>query len=46
MRYLVEVGIDLEKEEASFLIPLEIIQAPSLGEMSKDNFVKGWKTAG
>jgi DCN1-like protein 1/2 len=46
MRYLVEIGIDLEKEEASFLIPLEIIQAPALGEILKDNFVRGWKTAG
>lgn len=44
MAYLVELDVNLE--DASSLIPLEIVQAPALGEMSKDGFVKGWKVAG
>jgi DCN1-like protein 1/2 len=43
MAYLTELGVSLE--DASFLIPLEIIQAPALGEMTKDGFVKGWLKA-
>lgn len=44
MEYLTELEINLE--DASFLIPLEIVQAPALGEMSKDGFVNGWLKAG
>lgn len=44
MRYLKDLGIDLENAE--ILVPLEIIQAPALGEMSKDGFVEGWKKIG
>ena len=28
------------------LVPLEIVQAPSVSEMSKEGFVDGWKAAG
>ena len=41
MKYLADLGIDMETAE--FLVPLEIVQAPALGEMTKDGFVEGWK---
>ncbi|RDL39538.1 putative defective in cullin neddylation protein 1 [Venustampulla echinocandica] len=41
MKYLTDLGVDLEN--ASMLVPLEIIQAPALGEITKEGFVKGWK---
>ncbi|KAF7881931.1 uncharacterized protein EAF02_006619 [Botrytis sinoallii] len=45
MKYFGEdLGINLEGVE--FLIPCEIIQVPSIGEMTKDDFVKGWKKLG
>jgi DCN1-like protein 1/2 len=30
-------------EEASFFIALEIVQAPRIGEITRDGFVNGWK---
>lgn len=39
-----DLGINLEGVE--FLIPCEIIQVPSIGEMTKDGFVEGWKNLG
>lgn len=39
-----DLGINLEGVE--FLIPCEILQVPSIGEMSKDGFVEGWKNLG
>ncbi|KAF4632827.1 hypothetical protein G7Y89_g5299 [Cudoniella acicularis] len=44
MKYLQDVGASLEN--ASMFVPLEIIQAPSLGEVSKEAFVEGWKNLG
>jgi len=44
MRYFEDLGIDLESVE--FLVPMEIVQAPALGEIKKDGFVEGWKTIG
>jgi len=44
MRYLNELGVNLENAE--ILVALEIIQAPALGEMSKEAFVDGWKKIG
>lgn len=41
MAYLTELGVNLEN--ASSLIPLEITQASALGELTKDDFVNGWK---
>ena len=41
MRYLADLGINMENAE--FLVPLEIVQAPALGEITKDGFVDGWK---
>ncbi|CAD6444284.1 26236c00-dad7-45a0-9524-6831cabe8e89 [Sclerotinia trifoliorum] len=39
-----DLGVNLEGVE--FLIPCEIIQVPSIGEMSKEGFVEGWKKLG
>ncbi len=44
MRYLQDLGLDLENAE--ILVPLEIVQAPALAEMSKEGFVEGWKALG
>lgn len=44
MAYLQELGLNLE--DASILVPLEIIQAPFLAQMSKEGFVEGWKAIG
>jgi DCN1-like protein 1/2 len=44
MRYLQDLGLNLES--ADILVALEIVQAPSLGELSKENFVEGWKAIG
>ncbi|PBP27451.1 DUF298-domain-containing protein [Diplocarpon rosae] len=44
MRYLNDLGVNLGNVE--HLIPLEIIQAPAMGEMSKDGFVDGWRKIG
>ena len=44
MRYLQDLGLNLESAE--ILVPLEIVQAPALAEMSKDAFVEGWKAIG
>jgi DCN1-like protein 1/2 len=43
MAYLTDLGVDLEN--ASVLIPVEIIQAPTLGEITKQEFIDGWKKA-
>ncbi|KAG9191277.1 hypothetical protein G6011_09365 [Alternaria panax] len=40
MRYFEETGVDAEGLEA--LAALEVVQAPTMGEMSRDGFVKGW----
>lgn len=41
MKYLADLGINMETAE--FLVPLEIVQAPALGEITRDGFVDGWK---
>ena len=40
MRYFDDTGVDAEGLDA--LAALEIVQAPTMGEMSRDGFVKGW----
>ncbi|KAI1006393.1 hypothetical protein K3495_g1828 [Podosphaera aphanis] len=41
MRYLQQdLGVDLET--ADIFVPLEIVQAPGLGEITKSGFVEGW----
>ena len=44
MKYLADLNIELENAE--IMVALEIIQAPALGEMSKDAFVDAWKKIG
>lgn len=44
MAYLTDLAVNLE--DASSLVPLEIVQAPAIGEMTRDGFVKGWQKAG
>jgi DCN1-like protein 1/2 len=44
MKYLQDLGLNLES--ADILVALEIVQAPSLGELSKENFLEGWRAIG
>ncbi|RKF59514.1 Defective in cullin neddylation protein 1 [Erysiphe neolycopersici] len=44
MRYLQDLGVNLETAE--IFIPLEIVQAPGLGEITKSGFVDGWLAVG
>jgi DCN1-like protein 1/2 len=44
MQYLQDLSVNLE--DAELLVALEIVQAPGLGEMSKEAFIDGWKTIG
>jgi DCN1-like protein 1/2 len=44
MLYFEDLGINLET--AGFLVPMEIVQAPALGEITKEGFVGGWKRIG
>jgi hypothetical protein len=44
MKYFGDLAVDLESVEC--LVPMEIVQAPTLGEITKDGFVDGWKTIG
>jgi DCN1-like protein 1/2 len=44
MRYFQDLGLNLENAE--IFVPLEIVQAPQLAELSKDSFIEGWKTVG
>jgi len=40
MRYFEEVEVDPEGLDS--LLALEIVQAPTMGEMSREGFVNGW----
>jgi DCN1-like protein 1/2 len=40
MSYLQQLDVDLEGMES--LAALEIIQAPTMGEISREGFVNGW----
>ena len=44
MKYLMDLGVNLDSAEV--LVPLEIVQAPAMGEMGKDGFIDGWKALG
>ncbi|KAI1361590.1 DUF298-domain-containing protein [Xylaria arbuscula] len=44
MGYLQSLGVGLE--DASLFLVVELIQAPSIGEISRAGFVNGWKEAG
>ncbi|KAI0156683.1 DUF298-domain-containing protein [Hypoxylon sp. FL1284] len=41
MTYLQGIGVDLEG--ASLFVAMELIQAPTIGEITREGFVKGWK---
>lgn len=42
MRYLEDLSVKLD--EAVLLAVLTEISAPTMGEMTRDGFVEGWKT--
>lgn len=44
MQYLQDLGVNLETAE--IFVPLEIVQAPGLGEIARSGFVNGWSTIG
>ncbi len=44
MGYLQSVGVGVE--DASLFLAVELLQAPSIGEISRAGFVNGWKEAG
>lgn len=44
MKYFENLGVDVEGMEV--LAVLEIIQAPTMGEMSREGFVDGWSSLG
>ncbi|KAI0892833.1 DUF298-domain-containing protein [Annulohypoxylon nitens] len=44
MQYLNSIGVDLEG--ASLFLAMELVQAPTIGEITRDGFVKGWNTPG
>lgn len=45
MSYLSEkLGVNLENAE--LFVVLELVQAPSVGEITRTGFVKGWKASG
>lgn len=40
MKFFADIGVNAEDLDA--LATFEIIQAPTMGEMSREGFVKGW----
>ena len=44
MNYFGDLGVDIETAEV--LVPVEIIQAPAMGVMTKESFINGWKANG
>ncbi|KAJ2971061.1 hypothetical protein NUW58_g9524 [Xylaria curta] len=44
MSYLQSIGVGLE--DASLFLAVELLQAPSIGEIPRAGFVDGWKEAG
>lgn len=43
MDYLEKLKVSLENVE--LFVALEIVQAPTIGEINKSGFVEGWKKA-
>lgn len=41
MKYFQEIDVDVEGLES--LAALELVQAPTMGEMSREGFVNGWQ---
>jgi DCN1-like protein 1/2 len=44
MQYLQDIGVDLAGLDS--LGALEIVQAPAMGEMTREGFLKGWSARG
>lgn len=44
MTYLQSIGVGLE--DASLFLAVELLQAPSIGEIPRAGFINGWKEAG
>ncbi|KAI0010213.1 DUF298-domain-containing protein [Xylariaceae sp. FL0662B] len=44
MKYLQNIGVDLEG--ASLFVAMELVQAPSIGEITRQGFVTGWRASG
>ncbi|KAI1259118.1 DUF298-domain-containing protein [Xylariaceae sp. FL1019] len=44
MGYLQTIGVNME--DVSLLVAMELVQAPSMGEIQRSGFVTGWKDAG
>ena len=44
MQYFGDLGLNLEGVE--ILVPVEIIQTPAMGVITKDGFVNGWAGTG
>lgn len=44
MNYL-EKQLGLSMDAADILVAMEIVQAPIMGEMTRDAFVEGWRRA-
>jgi hypothetical protein len=42
MGYFEQLGVDIEGMEA--LAVMELIQAPTMGEISREGFVEGWSS--
>jgi DCN1-like protein 1/2 len=45
MRYLTE-DLKVNLENAEFLVAMEVVQAPGVGEVSRKGYVDGWKATG
>ena len=44
MSYLGDLGVNLENVEV--LVPLEIVQAVGVGEITREGFINGWRAIG
>lgn len=44
MEYL-SSKLNISLEDAQLLVAVELVQAPSVGEISRQGYVNGWKTA-
>lgn len=42
MRYLADLGVRLD--EVAVLVVLTELSAPTMGELTREGFVQGWKT--
>ena len=43
MKYLQDLGVNIENDDITPLILMEALQAPSFGEITKEGFLTGWR---